>query len=173
MGRTARIGEKGEALLFLQPVEIDYLKDLKKHGATLAEYPLLKVLDKFPLLGNMPRVKKVISLESHPWVISLQRGLEFFTYADVCFSFFLLYILSSSAWCSDGEMIFSPCLWFVIFAAEDEEPGEECVCLLGQGICSSQGRAQEHLCGEEASLGSCRQELCSERAAFFGWEITP
>ncbi|KAJ4892067.1 DEAD-box ATP-dependent RNA helicase 17 [Raphanus sativus] len=82
VGRTARIGEKGEALLFLQPVEIDYLKDLKKHGATLAEYPLLKVLDKFPLLGNMPRVKKVISLESHPWVISLQRGLEFFTYAD-------------------------------------------------------------------------------------------
>ncbi|KAH0881975.1 hypothetical protein HID58_058071 [Brassica napus] len=82
VGRTARIGEKGEALLFLQPVEIDYLKDLKKHGATLAEYPLLKVLDKFPLLGNMPRIKKVISLESHPWVISLQRALEFFTYAE-------------------------------------------------------------------------------------------
>ncbi|ESQ52790.1 hypothetical protein EUTSA_v10016399mg [Eutrema salsugineum] len=82
VGRTARIGEKGEALLFLQPIEIDYLKDLKKHGATLAEYPLLKVLDKFPLLGNMPRIKKVISLESHPWVISLQRALEFFTYAE-------------------------------------------------------------------------------------------
>ncbi|KAL0720346.1 hypothetical protein Bca4012_034945 [Brassica carinata] len=82
VGRTARIGEKGEALLFLQPVEIDYLKDLKKHGATLAEYPLLKVIDKFPLLGNMPRIKKVISLESHPWFISLQRALEFFTYAE-------------------------------------------------------------------------------------------
>lgn len=86
VGRTARIGEKGEALLFLQPVEIDYLKDLKKHGATLAEYPLLKVLDKFPLLGNMPRIKKVISLESHPWVITLQRALESFTYAEVRFS---------------------------------------------------------------------------------------
>uniref|UniRef100_A0A1J3ISY1 ATP-dependent RNA helicase n=1 Tax=Noccaea caerulescens TaxID=107243 RepID=A0A1J3ISY1_NOCCA len=82
VGRTARIGEKGEAVLFLQPVEIDYLKDLKKHGATLAEYPLLKVLDKFPLPGNMPRIKKVISLESHPWVISLQRALEFFTYGE-------------------------------------------------------------------------------------------
>ncbi|VVB02969.1 unnamed protein product [Arabis nemorensis] len=82
VGRTARIGEKGEALLFLQPVEIDYLKDLKKHGATLTEYPLLKVLDKFPLPANMPRIKKVISLESHPWVITLQRALESFTYAE-------------------------------------------------------------------------------------------
>lgn len=83
VGRTARIGEKGEALLFLQPIEIDYLKELKKHGASLAEYPLLKVLDKFPIPGNMPRIKKVISLESHPWVISLQRALESFTYAEV------------------------------------------------------------------------------------------
>ncbi|CAN8317699.1 unnamed protein product [Cochlearia groenlandica] len=82
VGRTARIGEKGEALLFLQPVEIDYLKDLKKHGASLTEYPLLKVLDKFPLPGHMPRIKKVISLESHPWVISLQRALEFITYGE-------------------------------------------------------------------------------------------
>lgn len=82
VGRTARIGEKGEALLFLQPIEIDYLKELKKHGASLTEYPLMKVLDKFPIPGNMPRIKKVLSLESHPWVISLQRALESLTYAE-------------------------------------------------------------------------------------------
>ncbi|XP_010554723.1 PREDICTED: DEAD-box ATP-dependent RNA helicase 17 [Tarenaya hassleriana] len=83
VGRTARLGEKGEALLFLQPIEIDYLQELEKHGVSLTEYPLLKVLDKFPLLGHMPRIRKVISPESHPWVISLQKALESFVYAEL------------------------------------------------------------------------------------------
>ncbi|RLM99525.1 DEAD-box ATP-dependent RNA helicase 17 isoform X1 [Panicum miliaceum] len=42
VGRTARIGEKGEALLFLQPIELDYLKDLESHGVSLTEYPFQK-----------------------------------------------------------------------------------------------------------------------------------
>ncbi|GJN14463.1 hypothetical protein PR202_gb01296 [Eleusine coracana subsp. coracana] len=42
VGRTARIGEKGEALLFLQPVELDYLQDLERHGVSLTEYPFQK-----------------------------------------------------------------------------------------------------------------------------------
>ncbi|XVF24355.1 hypothetical protein REPUB_Repub13aG0120800 [Reevesia pubescens] len=31
VGRTARLGERGESLLFLQPIEVDYLQDLEKH----------------------------------------------------------------------------------------------------------------------------------------------
>ncbi|CAK9159238.1 unnamed protein product [Ilex paraguariensis] len=78
VGRTARLGEKGDSLLFLQPVEIDYLQDLEKHGVSLTEYPLLKLLDSFPLYGRMHHVKNLVSLEMHPWVLSLQKTLESF-----------------------------------------------------------------------------------------------
>ncbi|GLT38455.1 hypothetical protein SLA2020_127050 [Shorea laevis] len=82
VGRTARLGERGESLLFLQPIEIDYLQDLGKHGVSLAEYPLLKVLDSFPLYGHVPRGKKFVLLESHPWVLLLQKELESFISAE-------------------------------------------------------------------------------------------
>lgn len=73
VGRTARLGERGDSILFLQPIEMDYLKELEKHGVSLSEYPLLKVLDSFPLKQG---VKKFVDLEFHPWVMSLQRALE-------------------------------------------------------------------------------------------------
>ncbi|KAF6993003.1 hypothetical protein CFC21_009951 [Triticum aestivum] len=76
VGRTARIGEKGEALLFLQPVELDYLKDLELHGVSLTEYPFQKVLDGFPVNGEKPLKRKPISLDMHPWILSVQRTLE-------------------------------------------------------------------------------------------------
>lgn len=95
VGRTARLGERGESLLFLQPIELDYLQDLEKHGVSLAEFPILKVLDKFPLYGQMPRVKKVFCLESHPWVILLQRALESFILAKP-----KIKELAKSAFCS-------------------------------------------------------------------------
>ncbi|KAK7848457.1 dead-box atp-dependent rna helicase 17 [Quercus suber] len=82
VGRTARLGERGEALLFLQPVEMDYLKDLEKHGESLTEYPLLKVLDSFPLYDQKRHVKKFLTLELHPWVLSLQKALESFVVAQ-------------------------------------------------------------------------------------------
>ncbi|KAI3839465.1 hypothetical protein MKX03_033610 [Papaver bracteatum] len=83
VGRTARLGERGDALLFLQPVEMDYLKDLEKHGVTLKEYPLLKVLDSFPITAQKPQhVKKFVPLELHPWVLILQRALESFIGAE-------------------------------------------------------------------------------------------
>lgn len=78
VGRTARLGEIGDSLLFLQPVEIDYLQDLEKRGITLAEYPLLKLLDGFPFFGLKHNTKKILSVEVHPWVVSLQRALESF-----------------------------------------------------------------------------------------------
>ncbi|QHO57589.1 hypothetical protein HN51_012146 [Arachis hypogaea] len=78
VGRTARLGERGESLLFLQPVEIDYLQDLEKHGVSLAEYPLLKVLDNFTLHGQNKHVKKSVFIDLHPWVLCLQKALESF-----------------------------------------------------------------------------------------------
>ncbi|KAH9702929.1 DEAD-box ATP-dependent RNA helicase 17 [Citrus sinensis] len=83
VGRTARLGERGDSLLFLQPVEMDYLQDLEKHGVSLTEYPLLKVLDSFPLYGQKPRVKKFLTTESHPWILSLQNALESFIIHEV------------------------------------------------------------------------------------------
>ncbi|KAK3135516.1 hypothetical protein QOZ80_5BG0419890 [Eleusine coracana subsp. coracana] len=82
VGRTARIGEKGEALLFLQPVELDYLQDLERHGVSLTEYPFQKVLDSFPAIGQKPYKRKQISLDMHPWIMSLQRSLEGFVAAE-------------------------------------------------------------------------------------------
>jgi ATP-dependent RNA helicase DDX31/DBP7 len=82
VGRTARIGEKGEALLFLQPIETDYLRDLELHGASLTEYPLQKVLDSFPVNGQRLHKRKQISLDMHPWIMSLQRALESFVTSE-------------------------------------------------------------------------------------------
>ncbi|PON84616.1 DEAD-box ATP-dependent RNA helicase [Trema orientale] len=79
VGRTARLGQKGDSLLFLQPIEMDYLHHLEKHGVSLTEYPLSKLLDSFPINGEKHRVKKFISIESHPWVVSLQKALEGFS----------------------------------------------------------------------------------------------
>ncbi|KAL8488131.1 hypothetical protein ACS0TY_023962 [Phlomoides rotata] len=82
VGRTARLGEKGESLLFLQPVEIDYLKDLEKHGVMLTEYPLLKLLSSFPLYRLKHQASKFASLEMHPWLVALQRSLESFVSSE-------------------------------------------------------------------------------------------
>ncbi|XP_057537144.1 DEAD-box ATP-dependent RNA helicase 17 isoform X2 [Amaranthus tricolor] len=82
VGRTARLGQKGDSLLFLQPIETDYLQDLKKHGVSLTEYPLQKVLDSFPLYGQKHLAKKFISVEMHPWLVALQKALEAFISAE-------------------------------------------------------------------------------------------
>lgn len=76
VGRTARLGERGDSLIFLQPVEINYLKDLENHGVMLTEYPLLKLLDSFLSHGLKRPIKKLLSIEMHPWVLSLQKALE-------------------------------------------------------------------------------------------------
>ncbi|KMZ64347.1 ATP dependent RNA helicase [Zostera marina] len=78
VGRTARLGEKGEAILFLQPIEIDYLHNLQKHNVSLEDYPLQKIIDNFPLHGQRQRYRTFLSLETHPWVLTLQKALEIF-----------------------------------------------------------------------------------------------
>ncbi|XP_074269294.1 DEAD-box ATP-dependent RNA helicase 17 [Silene latifolia] len=82
VGRTARLGQKGDSLLFLQPIEMEYLQDLEKHGVSLTEYPLLKVLDSFPSYGLKHPGKRFVSVEMHPWVVGLQKTLEGFINAE-------------------------------------------------------------------------------------------
>ncbi|KAF3439721.1 hypothetical protein FNV43_RR17999 [Rhamnella rubrinervis] len=82
VGRTARLDQRGDSLLFLQPVEMDYLQHLGKHGVPLTEYPLLKVLGSFPSYGKNHHNKKFVSIESHPWVLPLQQALEAFILAE-------------------------------------------------------------------------------------------
>lgn len=77
------MGEKGDSVLFLQPIEVEYLQDLEKHGVTLTEYPLLKLLDSFPVFGMKHLSKKFVSIEMHPWSIFLQRSLESFVTTEV------------------------------------------------------------------------------------------
>ncbi|KAI3805702.1 hypothetical protein L1987_28314 [Smallanthus sonchifolius] len=81
VGRTARLGEKGDSLLFLQPIEVDYLEELEKHGVILTEYPLVKLLDSFPTKHH--RSRKFVSVEMHPWVLDLQKSLESFILSEV------------------------------------------------------------------------------------------
>ncbi|KAJ8764178.1 hypothetical protein K2173_005103 [Erythroxylum novogranatense] len=76
VGRTARLGEKGDSLLFLQPIEVDYLRELEKHGVSLSEYPILKMLDSLTLNGHVQGGRKFAALELHPWLLSLQKALE-------------------------------------------------------------------------------------------------
>lgn len=69
-------------MLFLQPAEIDYLQDLKKHGVSLTEYPLLKVLDSFPMSGHK-NMKNSVFIDMHPWIMCLQKALESFLSSKV------------------------------------------------------------------------------------------
>lgn len=45
VGRTARVGHKGKAVIFLEPCEIEYLKELNKLGISLHELKLEAVMD--------------------------------------------------------------------------------------------------------------------------------
>ncbi|CAL1408155.1 unnamed protein product [Linum trigynum] len=96
VGRTARLGEKGDSILFMQPVEVDYLKELETHGVSLTEYPIVKILDSFPLYGQTPRGgKKSVFLDLHPWLLALQRALESFVTTEPKVN-----ILAQNAFCS-------------------------------------------------------------------------
>eukprot|EP00271_Cylindrocystis_brebissonii_P007040 TRINITY_DN20152_c0_g1_i1.p1 TRINITY_DN20152_c0_g1~~TRINITY_DN20152_c0_g1_i1.p1 ORF type:complete len:1100 (-),score=220.58 TRINITY_DN20152_c0_g1_i1:9-3263(-) len=49
VGRTARLGQRGEALLFLQPSESDYVAELTRHSVTLQNEPLVPLFDSLPM----------------------------------------------------------------------------------------------------------------------------
>lgn len=45
VGRTARVGHKGKAVIFLEPCEVEYLKELNKLGISLKEFKLESAMD--------------------------------------------------------------------------------------------------------------------------------
>ena len=45
VGRTARSGHKGKAIIFLEPCEIEYLKKLNELGISLSEIKLESTMD--------------------------------------------------------------------------------------------------------------------------------
>lgn len=80
VGRTARLGQKGEAILFLQPSELEYMEELKKHSVTLQELSLPKLLD-----GLQDRRGKrddsFSAVEMHPLAGLMQKALDAFVAA--------------------------------------------------------------------------------------------
>ena len=77
------MGEKGDALLFLQPIEVDYLQDLKIHGVDLTELPLKKTIDTLSVGFLKNRSHEALSIEAHPWILALQNAVESFVSGEV------------------------------------------------------------------------------------------
>lgn len=86
MGRTARLGQEGEAILFLQPCELDYLNVLQTHGVTLKELPLGKLLDVLPTDRKRKQSQDLAAaVEAHPVASYMHLALEtFVSKASTC-----------------------------------------------------------------------------------------
>lgn len=79
VGRTARLDQKGEAVLFLQPIELDYLKELQKHGVPLNELSVKNILDHIQMHGTTyNKQAKWAALDMHPGALTMQKALEAF-----------------------------------------------------------------------------------------------
>lgn len=84
VGRTGRLGQRGEAVLFLQPAEREYLTELAKHEVTLQEGSLSGALEHIPL-GQPTRRGKWDAKgvpEMHEGGLALQARLETFVAAQ-------------------------------------------------------------------------------------------
>ena len=90
VGRTARLGQKGEAILFLQPSESDYMQELKKHGVSLKELPLPQLLDGLQARRGK-RDDSFSAVEMHPLATLMQNALEAFVVGKVRFQLRHLY----------------------------------------------------------------------------------
>ena len=73
VGRTARLGHAGEALLFIQPAEKGYIGHLKSHGVTLQAESLTSAFDK--TLGMDAKAGKGLPIERHHGGFRLQREI--------------------------------------------------------------------------------------------------
>ena len=60
VGRTARMGQQGEAILFLLPAEIGYLGLLTPAGCSIAEMDLDAVMRALPAVPNQSAVSPPI-----------------------------------------------------------------------------------------------------------------
>ncbi|XP_002732540.2 ATP-dependent DNA helicase DDX31-like [Saccoglossus kowalevskii] len=80
VGRTARIGKKGQALLFLAPSEVEYVQVLGSHKLSLQEIDMNGVL-KHLLLYKMGRMKRTVEESA----TALQRDFEEWVNQDIKF----------------------------------------------------------------------------------------
>ena len=76
MGRTARIGKSGSALLFLQPSELGFLDVLRGRGLTdLREMPLEELMELVISLSlyenGVPSGYVKIAMEIGPFIVDL------------------------------------------------------------------------------------------------------
>jgi ATP-dependent RNA helicase DDX31/DBP7 len=78
VGRTARLGQAGEAILFLQPCEMDYINVLQEHNVSLQELPLRKLLDVLPTDRKRKQSEESNAVESHPVASYMHLALETF-----------------------------------------------------------------------------------------------
>jgi ATP-dependent RNA helicase DDX31/DBP7 len=94
VGRTARLGQKGEAVLFLQPSEAEYMQELKKHGVSLQELSLPQVLDALQDRRGK-RDDSFLAVEMHPLAALMQKALEAFVAAKVSSNALTAHLLST------------------------------------------------------------------------------
>ena len=80
IGRTARLGHAGEALLMLLPSERPFTQSLAARGAHLMEQPLLPLLDSLP--GEQQRFLRLTSPEMHPATHGMHRRVTAVVHAD-------------------------------------------------------------------------------------------
>eukprot|EP00897_Mesotaenium_endlicherianum_P002092 jgi/Mesen1/1910/ME000143S00967 len=78
VGRTARLGQRGEAVLFLQPAEGDYLAELHAHSVRPLEAPLEQLFDQIPIARRLKKGERQApeAPENHFGAASLQVRLE-------------------------------------------------------------------------------------------------
>lgn len=76
VGRTARMGQQGESLIFLQPTESDYVDLLRGNGVAIAEMPVGAVLGHVPgATSAMPRGEITLLKGSSKWLGGWKRAL--------------------------------------------------------------------------------------------------
>lgn len=85
VGRTARLGKKGEALLFLQPAEGDYIHELNRHKVMVQEQNLIPLLDTIPIGRRQKKGKNEPEVlpENHFGALALHTRLESFIARNV------------------------------------------------------------------------------------------
>lgn len=85
VGRTARIGLKGNALLFLTPAEVAYLETLKQRGIRLQELlidDILETLAITPDNRNRQKGKNTIDQRARESATKLQNSFEDYVISD-------------------------------------------------------------------------------------------
>jgi ATP-dependent RNA helicase DDX31/DBP7 len=77
IGRTARVGHKGEALIFLLPTEAPYVDVLASRGAHLGETNLCSLLGALPGSAAAGRPGKAMQVaELHPAALTMLKRVE-------------------------------------------------------------------------------------------------